>query len=424
MPNLDFGDFLNEFPPLYDQRTQRRSPPPIPSWCPALPSFTRKGVTSDELPIFYDLSSLPEPKEKPVGNDQPSGRGLQTQHGCLDRSPKESRYFPPASLSIAAELDERRPPTPKVKLPPTSRKLHVLKDEAKQLLSVEASARPNPRKPASIAESVEHTVSNSAKRRTGEALDACAASLWRILMTPPQSPVLAHVDPYQAGIPPELHGSIESARPVDSGAASIPCPHANSLVGYSNEIVNERDLAGFPQRKVLDSGNPGTTQETASVSTIATPNTGFDEASYADHIIAHIALPPTPPLIPHFGSLLDLHPILPVDYVDVAAELSNSDDHYQSELDLFELYSPPATDPSEEVVDVAAFLKLGHAKHCWCCGEVPLLLKDESTTDEDDEDWVLFPPTTEAVAERACVSNAAVHPEKSARGRGGARLLL
>jgi hypothetical protein len=94
-------------------------------------------------------------------------------------------------------------------------------------------------------------------------------------------------------------------------------------------------------------------------------------------LAAGVALPATPPATPPLHPLSDMAAILPVDCI-TEAEYIHSDAHYCSEQALF---SSPLSLSAETLyesinsssINVADFLKLGHAKQCWCghCTDEP-----------------------------------------------------
>ncbi|KAK5130610.1 hypothetical protein LTR16_001405 [Cryomyces antarcticus] len=53
------------------------------------------------------------------------------------------------------------------------------------------------------------------------------------------------------------------------------------------------------------------------------------------------------------------------------------------------IHTQPCTAPTEGIVDVADFLKMGHAKDCWCCGGEPQLVGGDLETEDG---WTLLLP--------------------------------
>jgi hypothetical protein len=162
---------------------------------------------------------------------------------------------------------------------------------------------------------------------------------------------------------------------LDARETEIPYVHANSLVGYSNDRNVPDILPDYEERRFLADSGVGLPIIIAS----ETPDmVGLNEL-VIDHDImapasvtlaAGVALPATPPATPPLHPLSDMATILPVDCI-TEAEYIHSDAHYCSEQALF---SSPLSLSAETLhegtdsssINIADFLKLGHAKQCWC----------------------------------------------------------
>lgn len=497
LPMLEFPSFdINAFRHLEVPTRCTPTPPiiaapvpPLPSWCPALPSFTGNNVWSEGLPTFYDLSSLPEPKPKPKLEieDKPTSktvprhkvapkvRGLLPQSMCPCCNgedelglPKElnfwlnnqeyklrvSRFFPP------------RPPTPmkpSVKLPSTACTLHA---SEKRLPAPNLDKSPNQctllKQSDALDKAIEAFKDPVESRGSSPEPEASAANLWRILDSQEKGKAdeMTAADSYVASFTPRPDNHREIANwnsvidqlkerqsaqttreadvedryaaayasesgeeaekylaawqaaiaaddddgmlPAELDGRELPYVHANALVGYANEIALSPYAEEHPDVK-----------EDVDYTPLPCPPVGLNEL-LTDHDIDHaysvahstasIRAPmpayPTPSSVSHSIVLAD---ILPVNCVaeqgDGETALQTSDAHYQSEQALFALPPLPAT-PAESVIDIATFLKMGHAPNCWCldCGvdeqsDVPDLVSgdDRKPTDSDD-DWVVYSP--------------------------------
>lgn len=171
---------------------------------------------------------------------------------------------------------------------------------------------------------------------------------------------------------------------LDARETEIPYVHANSLVGYSNDRDALEILPDHEERQYLADPGVGLPIIIASETHVMV---GLNEL-VVDHdiralasatVAASVALPISPPATPPLHPLSDISAILPVDCV-TEAEHTHSDAHYCSEQALF--FSPPSLAQSAETlhddinsssINIADFLKLGHAKQCWCgyCTEEP-----------------------------------------------------
>ncbi|RMY81759.1 hypothetical protein D0862_12244 [Hortaea werneckii] len=498
LPGLVFPSFNTDTIP------QLRTPPPdgspapairdipsLPSWCPALPTFTRNDVWSEGLPIFYDLSSLPEPKptaklaSKVDSRDSVRGKELQLWRGNLDLKPKVSRFFPRTPSPVK----------PTVKLPPTACKLHLsekalpnpspVPDLEEELFSSRRSALEKiiqtfkePVEPKSLLDRSCSDVDagNQPSRKPTPLPESSAANLWRIL----ESSRGHHgggVDPYVASFAPRPDNHVEIASwhtvidelkekqagqriqklgtpheidhtldyepysqtyldawqatldfgrqdnvsAIELDGKEIPYVHPNSLVGVANDLAMSPYMDEHPTSKETE----------ANYTPLPSPPTRLNEL-LIDHEVEPPSSPskqkdtanttedyPTPSSYSH--TTMIIADILPIDYIidqdhntddddddGGAKTLTESDAHYQSEQTLFaDLPALPAS-PEQSVIDVAAFLKLGHAPQCWCSecdfqspevgddfmGVAEKLADptDDEQEEEEEEDWVVYAP--------------------------------
>ncbi|KAI6843656.1 hypothetical protein KC332_g11627 [Hortaea werneckii] len=498
LPVLDFPSFnTNTIPQLrtpspdHSPSPTIRDVPSLPSWCPALPTFNRNGVWSEGLPIFYDLSSLPEPKStakvasKPDSRDNVRGKELQLWRGNLDLKPKVSRFFPRMP----------QPVKPTVKLPPTACKLHVSEKSLPiassgpglEKMSIESrqfaleqivQTFKDPVGPKSL---LDRSCSNldagdKPSRKPTPLPESSAANLWRILessrghdghrvdpyvasFTPRpdnhveianwhtvidelkekqagqriQRPTISHQvdhtldsEPYDQTYFDAWQATLDFARQDDVSAVEldgkeIPYVHPNSLVGTANDLAMSPYMDEHPASKETE----------VNYTPLPSPPTGLNEL-----LINHEIVPPSPPSKHNPTAIendnyptpssyshtttLHISNILPIDCITNedaddggAKTLTDSDAHYQSERHLFAADDLPALPSSplteQSLIDVAAFLKMGHAPQCWCaeCDDaVPeevlpdnlvgvadkLAVSICNNGQEGEEDWVVYAP--------------------------------
>ncbi|KAF2767563.1 hypothetical protein EJ03DRAFT_145202 [Teratosphaeria nubilosa] len=450
LPDFDFPMINMDFVPQLAPRPKTSTPPTIPpafsipSWCPNVPALTRR-LWTDSLPNFFDLSALPEPKETPVTTLTSSRSSkvcqeLQLWRGNDIIKPKQSRFFPaPQSL-----------PKPNVKLPsPTACTLHIME---KILPSVTSDDLPAPppyqdfvsavSNPATGGTYVDETVAELQApqapkcRAASSVLEPSAANLWRILMD--QDGLLEDctvLDTYLASLSTQepddsISAAWSSARELDhsySKAAEldnteVPYVHANSLADtelslspYIHEHANIRDSAvdfvplpsppvGLDELMIDDGVVEHAYLENAYLNNLEeTSDSGEDITTISDdNPDTKIYYQPSmPPFL--------LTEILPVDCIaspieekDTETILAKSDAQFLSEQSLFDLPSQNALVASinnssrQSAIDLAEFLKLGHAKNCWCpdCQEeIPELVPPEKLEEGEDE-WMVYSPTS------------------------------
>ncbi|TKA75802.1 hypothetical protein B0A55_06394 [Friedmanniomyces simplex] len=427
LPALDFNSFGINVNSFLEARAARATPSPptplvpeLPSWCPPLPCLTRKGIWSEGLPIFYDLSSLPEPKEGPMAQRDPKlCQELQLWRGNLDVKPKQSRFFPVTQA----------PKKPRVKLASNACKLHFtekgLPDKALDPPSTYADAVKKGIDMSSVKRGEDREITADIRSAT-PTLGPPAANLWNILAAVDSSRREASADPYLASFLPSSDESYQAAweahinlvhqphGPAELDGREIPYVHANSLTGHSNEVL--LSLYANEHPALSDSG--------VCFTPLASPPLGMNELMM-DYGIG-LPYAEAPKYAANYDSAelqqpistqhsLVLADILPINCVHGANDdgeqaLEASDAHFQSEQSLFTLGTAPEPTSADDI-DIATFLKMGHARNCWCnaCSDAPE--RELSSTSEDymetdtpelvpfdkltemDDEWMLYLPT-------------------------------
>lgn len=408
LPEISTSDSAS---PLFRAPTPFRA---LPKWCPKISSLTLGDVWRDCLPTFYDLSPLPEPAperdaSERIAEEEKQCRDLQMWRpigGGFGRD--RSRFFPPKSMSTADEQVPKTSDRAKVKLPPpVGCRLHVSDrgiDKSEDIPAVSTQARDSIERPVNVEtpRSLEKerksqmpatTISDS---NVNDFDESEAANLWRILVSKQPSNEsntgldllavsdnCATEDAFRNSFDQPLPGFLpdQPIAELEGREIVLPYVHANSLTGYSN---HEETSALAPlyndQHSLQDSG-------------ISMPilrlseecNLGLNEmVIYHDVFgpaVSQIAFgiplptsrPPTPPAVPPLQPIDNILDILPLECI-AEDEHVTSDAHFRSEQALFSQQPPshaPGTEtmgnvPEHSSINVADFLKLGHAKHCWC----------------------------------------------------------
>ncbi|TKA37944.1 hypothetical protein B0A54_10546 [Friedmanniomyces endolithicus] len=454
LPPLDLNSFginVNSFLEARAARGPTRPPTPLtlelPSWCPPLPCLTRNGVWSEGLPMFYDLSSLPEPKEAPKPQRDPRlCQELQLWSGKLDIKPKQSRFFPMAPA----------PAKPTIKPTPSACTLRVIEKG----LPAAASDQP-----ATYADVVKKGIDAKLAKHVGDpdetadvltatpSVGPSPANLWNVLVDvaskrrkPSTDPYLASFlpnaeDSYQAAWVAHLNTINQSPEPVELEGREVPYVHANSLTGHSNEV----HLSPYADE------HPALSDSGVCFTPLASPPLGLNELMMDYDIGLPYATPPSRAPSEEEPSRLSQHPssspehsliladILPINCIhdeNLSSSSSSadtedggeqtlqaSDAHFRSEQSLFTLGTAPKHpapaptphDTSVSDIDIATFLKMGHASRCRCTAcsdpvpeqrghlsrtgsyceeaETPELVPFDKLTEMDD-DWMLYSPPT------------------------------
>jgi hypothetical protein len=407
----------------------------LPKWCPRIPSLTLGDVWRDTLPTFHDLSSMREPVKS--SSPQPGAtsklcKDLQVWRPVgLGYGRDQSRFFPPRSRSTseAPSIDHGRAVTVKLP-PPMACSLHrsdngvsvssttpaskyslsqeILAAFAEIRCTTPLAALGFEQNQSSLltqefctnegSEPILPTVSDSADGTPDQIADTTSEDVLQTSQTsahpsrnsdicPPAKEQMM-IQAKQRRHPSDQYApDYNSEQPpyeLDACETAIPYVHANSLVGYSNEQDVPDILPDYEKRRSLADSGVGLPIMVASETH---DMIGFNEL-VIDHDImapgsvtlaAGVALPATPPATPPLHPLTDMAAILPVDCI-TEAEYIYSDAHYYSEQALFS--SPLSLAQSEETlheginsssINIADFLKLGHAKQCWCghCTDEP-----------------------------------------------------
>ncbi|KAK0262635.1 hypothetical protein LTS09_003349 [Friedmanniomyces endolithicus] len=397
--------------------------------------------------MFYDLSSLPEPKEAPKPQRDPRlCQELQLWSGKLDIKPKQSRFFPMAPA----------PAKPTIKPTPSACTLRVIEKG----LPAAASDQP-----ATYADVVKKGIDAKLAKHVGDpdetadvltatpSVGPSPANLWNVLVDvaskrrkPSTDPYLASFlpnaeDSYQAAWVAHLNTINQSPEPVELEGREVPYVHANSLTGHSNEV----HLSPYADE------HPALSDSGVCFTPLASPPLGLNELMMDYDIGLPYATPPSRAPSEEEPSRLSQHPssspehsliladILPINCIhdeNLSSSSSSadtedggeqtlqaSDAHFRSEQSLFTLGTAPKHpapaptphDTSVSDIDIATFLKMGHASRCRCTAcsdpvpeqrghlsrtgsyceeaETPELVPFDKLTEMDD-DWMLYSPPT------------------------------
>ena len=457
----EFSDFdLRAFPSFPDfTPLSLRTPSPfrtLPSWCPRIPSLTLGDIWRDSLPTFHDLSGLPEPVEASSAMKRSSSelcRDVQVWRpigSILGR--EQSKFFPSIKASTTNEQNDN---TARVKLPQFGCCLHRSEREDHDTRSSDCVAS-YPPPTYSLMEEVATALPGHHASLSSELIredsgylphtpqhlrdkneDPASASIPRLdCVVADGSPAfdLRHIFPWKNPQGPTVsktwlssdnletlsrHASPEycTAQPpyeLEGHEVELPYVHANSLTGYSNE--SEDTVVHFRNRELPDFAD----------STIGLPvirldydNVGMNELvvdrdmfgpadlDVAAGVPLPVSLPITPPATPPSQSIQDIVSLTPVNYGRLEAEHRHSDAHFYSEQALF-TQSPMQAAQSTDLpqnqhrsgsIDIADFLKLGHAKQCWCdhCD----IKSCDPSMGQNDVQWASSPTLTD----QTCVNN-------------------
>ncbi|KAK5107402.1 hypothetical protein LTR62_001306 [Meristemomyces frigidus] len=450
--------------------------PPMSSWSPPLPSLIRKRLSTEHMPIFYDLSRLPEPTPK-VKSEPAMSRAkltspcqeLQLWRSIINLKPKRSRFFPLRTAS----------PQMRVKLPQTVYKLHetdvpfstsplscadavkkgawcttttseyqaapetyeVKSQSVPIFASSSAHSRqtlltdyvfgpsiPSTQDKTSLSIDGFATNANELHAQITPSFGSSAANLWDILADTTPHCDTATNDPYVASLThcEQLQNSYDmawqenissnplEATPAEMDGREIPYVHGNSLAD-----------SGVDMRI-----SPYTTEHADIMAEIysATPTSGTPmglNELMMDREYEEV-MPATKYYAAHPYELAD---ILPIDCFAPAEDSAHVQDrsaaHFDSEQALFRLATPPLNITSENLIDLAEFLKLGHGRNCWCNGWCDDCQTDTTAVDSDitpellvatpeemmteaEEEWILFmsSSTTETTSPLSTVATA------------------
>ncbi|KXT00581.1 hypothetical protein AC579_10251 [Pseudocercospora musae] len=360
LPLLDFRNFdMSDLPYLSSPKHSPLTPPSampanVPSWCPSIPSLMQNRAWKAEAPKFFDLSSIPAPRDPPAGNVQQLLRAVQPK--------KQSRFFPPSSI-----------PRPTVRLPRIACTLHQCERAAMQdpVISAWTCKRADPEvvEEAKEIKTIGHSMKTHVKSPS-------AANLWSILTdinmqndhssSYPEHSVWE--DDWSSGGGVALPNMLDQETlPAEMEAPVTPYVHLNSLVGHANARGAAFTSDHYAMR---DSGV-------------------YLEQNLASAPLVHelSAMPLTPPLSSSSTPIPLRNGRPPIS----SEELDSSADHYDSEQQLFEATETPLPESRpESPIDLPTFLAMGHVENCWCldCKEAPELVEHENVLDE--EDWTTW----------------------------------
>jgi hypothetical protein len=200
---------------------------------------------------------------------------------------------------------------------------------------------------------------------------------------------------------------------LEGCGTQLPYVHSNSMTGLSNESedtvinlhydelpVHADSVVGLPVVQ-FDDDNLGITELVVDHDMI-----GPVDLDVAAGVPLQASTLITPPATPPSQSIRDIASRMQIDCV-VETEHRQSDAHFYSEQSLFS-QSPvrpvgstgmPWNEQRCGSIDIADFLKLGHAKQCWCdhCNDK----SRDSIPDQKDVQWACSPTLTD----QTCVDN-------------------
>lgn len=350
----------------------------IPSWCPPIPCIQRHHASPEELPTFFDLSSLPEPKE--IATPAKPCQALQLWRGSgVLSAPKQSRFFPSA------------PSTPIVKLPRTSCKLHESDCGSHNLEAYECVSIPERLASNGISEEAEKGDAAGGYQPEGVNLPT-AANLWQILsdtqdgQQEPEERLRNHTI-QSSRSNEDMIPAVDDAQVSELDGKEIPYVHANSLTGYANELATYHangtlsDSVALMAAAFISAAEGVLGQHDDSTLELCDASTQTEQQR------------PRSTLDTYFSAELP-EAYLPLPDVDDSS-LTVSEDadtaidaHYTSEQELFK--APETPNPSDSLCDLETFLKMGHVENCWCrdCGEAPTLVEEDTLTEDDG--WMVW----------------------------------
>jgi hypothetical protein len=458
LPMPEFSPF--DLRPFFPTATplSPRTPSPfraLPRWCPKIPSLTLGDVWRDTLPTFHDLSGLPEPIEvrpavKKLGSESCRDVQLWRPIGSI-LGREQSKFFPSIKTPTSDDHGDKKA---RVKLPPVGCWLHRSERSADASHSSEMG-RDDPESSPTPSLNKETTISLPDCLNTSLSSDPVSEGNRSSTCTPPSSknkddgltPTrvsthesdaaditdLGHVFPWTQHYKSKANETwlssscpgdpsnrpfpeYQSAQPpyeLEGCGAGLPYVHANSLTGFSNEsedtVVHFRchELPAYADSVInlpvmhLDDGNVGMNE-------LVVDHDIFGPVDL--DIAAGVPLPASRPITPPVTTLSqltqDIASLMPINTA-IEAEHRQSDAHFYSEQALFS-QSPvkpakksglPRNEQRCEPIDIADFLKLGHAKQCWCdhCDNKT----DSPSLGQEDVQWASSPTLTD----QTCVGN-------------------
>jgi len=296
-------------------------------------------------------------------------------------------------------------PKAQVKLPATACKPHASDNGVETAPDVAAEAWPSearsyeslliehyrrPGMETSVQHETRHSTLEVVSDPAEDVLDeATATNLWRILDSrhpnlldqATENTFSAIMTPLPAETPGEFDAPLLFASsehfcqsPFELDGREVPYVHANSLTGYCNG--NSEEALPIPDyREQIWTDDFGIGVPTVRY---ADDLTGLNELMM-DHDMNGSgdltswptkATPAAPETLSPVLSGSSLMQELPADYVADDTERTASDAHFQSEQALFAQSPPlslkPLSDANQSAISIGDFLKLGHARECWC----------------------------------------------------------
>ena len=436
---------LQHKPPERSPLTPPLTPPllpQIPSWCPPLPAFTKPSTKWDELPLFFDLSKLPEPiAPQKVKTDS---KCQQIQLWCPTRSPgpeKQRHIFVPPQWAVSKDTS--------LQIPQKGCRLHKADDGLTDAHSKQSE---------DIMEIIKRAVraaERAQQKRSHEQLDLCPSKSQNVLDSPRHQDLGAMLDskldddstkrrlnpfgpPYDVYEP----GLEVVVMPAELEAKELPFVHANSLTGYSNERASyptniPEDIVIYEapvRRQDQDDGFSGLNEMVidlwledayadailaAAISTplpptpfeedtaLALANCGDDnslymngmtaersiEENYADAILALQSLPSLPPssLPTPEAAVSIMEPLNMIGHGETSR--GSAQPILNAHVKLQEALAVPNEPGREDVSELQSTPAETHSIDCWCddCSEPPALIPSDTLIEDDG--WMVYSET-------------------------------
>ena len=360
-------------------KAPRPAVPRIPDWCSTFGALLKDYMKPSDMPLYFDLSSLPETVNVPkhVSHDQ------QVQiwrPKALRAERRHSRFFPPAYTMPVQSRPLR-----------TACALHSSEKEGLRQPTWESDINDMLYTP--IAPLPSAPVAYEDK----EIPAAYPANLWHILDAPASEVDHDYYNSYEKNLTWDWAANqsdwLDMFDPTcalsELGASELPFVHTNSLTGFANERASRETTCPRLELPAYTPLEQSSTIQELLVGLNELVVDQYMEEEYAENVIAALEnLPPLPPSpVQEPATLVSKNALqeLPMD-IEHEEFLPAYDAHYQSEQALFETSSPA----DDDIVDIVTFLRTQCAPDCWCedCKDPPELLPSDSEADE--EPWVDF----------------------------------
>lgn len=322
--------------------------PSMPGWCSTFGALLKDYMKPSDMPLYFDLSSLPETVDMPrhIPNDQ------QVQiwrPKALRAERRHSRFFPPACT-----MPVQSQPLPTACALHSSEKEVIRQPTWKSDINdlVYTPIAPSPNAPVAFG--------------TEEIPAAYPANLWHILDAPASELDHDYYNSYEKNLTWDWAANqsdwldmFDPAYALSELAASeLPFVHANSLTGFANERASRETPCPRLELPAYTPLERSSTIEELLVGMNELVVDQYMEEEYAENAIAALENePPLPPSPVQGPATLDLESTLQAlpantEHGDV---LPAYDAHYQSEQALFRTSSP--TD--DDIVDSPTALAHG-----------------------------------------------------------------